>query len=205
MIASQPERGTTARRFLKKSNITWVVAVVLVALLAVYAFGGLGSSSTPSNTQTTSTTYNIAASSVILAAAQQYPAGYNTTSAGLLHSTYPGERSAADAILSTSQSAANMTVLVFDTVNSSQSYYRVFTSNVKGLVGYTDISSVLSGYEQYGSCYAYGEDVDGIAVANGICTDGNVFLQAHLSSSESFSQLEGDLSSLMGAMYQSVS
>ena len=134
--------------------------------------------------------YNIAASSVILAAAQQYPAGYNTTSAGLLHSTYPGERSAADAILSTSQSAANMTVL-FDTVNSSQSYYRVFTSNVKGLVGYTDISSVLSGYEQYGSCYAYGEDVDGIAVANGICTDGNVFLQAHLSSSESFSQAGG--------------
>ena len=28
----------------------------------------------------------------------------------------------------------------------------------------------------------------------GICSDGNVFLQAHLSSSDSFSQLEGDLS-----------
>jgi len=41
-------------------------------------------------------------------------------------------------------------------------------------------------------------------VANGVCTDGNVFLQAHLSSSESFAQLEDDLSSLMGSMYQSV-
>ena len=97
-----------------------------------------------------------------------------------------------------------MTVAVFGSVNSSQSYYGVFSSNVKGLSGYTDITSVLSSYERYGVCYAYGEDVDGIAVTNGICTVGNVVLLAHLSSSESFAQLEDDLSSLMGAMYQSL-
>jgi len=204
MSASQPESGTSTGRYLKKSNIAWVVAAVLVTLLAVYALSEAGSSPGPTNTQTTSTSYGVTASSVILAAVQQNPAGYDTTSTGQLRAVYPGEQSAADAILSSSQSAANMTVAVFSSVNSSLSYYEIFSSNVKGLAGYTDITSVLSGYEQYGACYAYGEDVDGIAVTNGICTDGNVVLLAHLSSSESFAQLEGDLSSLMNAMYQSV-
>jgi len=204
MSVSQPEPWTPARRYLKKGNLAWIVAIVLVALLAIYALTGAGSSPGPAVTQTTSTYYDLIASSVILAAVQQNPAGYGTTSTGQLRAEYPGEQSAADAILSSSQSAANMTVAVFSSVNSSLSYYEIFSSNVKGLAGYTDITSVLSGYEQYGACYAYGEDVDGIAVTNGICTDGNVVLLAHLSSSESFAQLEGDLSSLMNAMYQSV-
>jgi len=206
MNASQPEGRISAGRYLKKGNIAWAIAVVLVAILAIYALESNTAPRGPTYTQTTSTVYEVAASSVIQSAVQQNPSGYATTSTGALKSTYPGEQGAEDAILNgdQGQAAANMTVMVFDSANSSQSYYGVFTSNVKGLAGYTDITSILASYEQYGSCYAYGEDVDGIAVANGVCTDGNVFLQAHLSSSESFAQLEDDLSSLMGSMYQSV-
>jgi hypothetical protein len=178
--------------------------VVLVALLAIYAFGGLGSSPGPTYSQTTSTTYNVSASAVIQAAVQQNPAGYNATTLMVVNPSHPGAQSAAYAILSEPQSEANVTVIVFETTNSTQSYYNLFASHVVGLAGYTNITSLLNGYEQYGKCYGYGEDVDGIAVANGICADGNVFLQAHLSSTEPFSQLEADLSSLMGAMYQSV-
>jgi hypothetical protein len=191
-------------RSFRKSNIVWVIAVVLVALLAIYALGGLGSSHGPTYSQTTSTTYEVSASVVVQSAAQQNPAGYSATNSRVVNSSYPGAQSEAYAILSDPQSAANMTVIVFDTTNSTQSYYSLFASHVMGLPGYTNVTSLLNGYEQYGKCYGYGEDVDGIAVANGICADGNVFLEVHLSSSESFSQLESDLSSLMGAMYQSV-
>ncbi len=198
-------RGRSAKGLRTRSTIAWVVAVVLVALLVVYAFGGsLAKPSTTTFSGTTSTAYDVQASSVVLDASQQYPAGYNATSSGSLKVTYPGVQSGAYALLADSQSAANITVLVFNTANSSQNYYGDFKSGVQGLPGYTDISGVLSGYTQYGLCYAYGEDVDGIAVANGICTDGNVFLLVHLSSSEPFSQLEDDLSTIMGAMYESV-
>jgi len=206
MNVDQPDSRTSAGSYLKKGNIASVIAVVLVAILAIYALESNTTTPGPTYTQTTSTTYEVAASSVIQSATQQNPAGYVTTSTAALKAAYPGEQGAEDAILNgdQGQAAANMTVVVFDSANSSQSYYGVFTSNVKGLAGYTDVTSILASYEQYGSCYAYGEDVDGIAVANGVCTDGNVFLQAHLSSSESFAQLEDDLSSLMGSMYQSV-
>lgn len=204
MNLAATDQGPLTKRSHTKENAAWAVAVVLVALLAVYAFGGLGFSTGSSGTRTTSTTYDTAASSVVIAAAQQYPNGYNATSLGPLAPDYPGAQSAAYAVLYQSESSANITVIVFDSTNSSESYYGLFLSNVKGLAGYTEITGVLSGYQKYGACYAYGEDVDGIAVANGICTDGNVFLQAHLSSTEPLSELEGDLSSLIGAMYQSV-
>jgi hypothetical protein len=203
MNLSSAEQETPTKSHLR-GNLVWLLAVVLVAVFAVYAFGGFGLSSTPSSTMTTSTSYRITASSVVLAAAEQYPAGYNATSSGPLSLNRPGEQSAAYAVLFQSQSSGNITVIVFDSTNASQSYYNAFTSNVRGLVGYTNISGSLVGYQQYGGCYGYGEDVDGIAVANGVCTDGNVFLQVHLSSTESLSQLESDMSSLMGAMYQSV-
>ncbi|MDA4134365.1 MAG: hypothetical protein OK441_02205 [Thaumarchaeota archaeon] len=206
MTVSQPEPRATAGRYLKKGNIAWAIAVVLVAILAIYALESNVAAPGPTYTQTTSTTYEVAASSVIQSAVQQNPAGYIATATVALKPGYPGEQGAEDAILNgdQGQAAANITVAVFDSANASQAYYNLFTSNVRGLAGYTDVTSVLASYEQYGSCYAYGEDVDGIAVANGVCTDGNVFLQAHLSSSESFAQLEDDLSSLMGSMYQSV-
>jgi hypothetical protein len=204
MIVSSSDQETSPKSHLR-GNLVWLIAVVLVAIFAIYAFGGFGTSSAPSSTVTTSTSYYISAASVVLAAAQQYPAGYNATSIGPLSLNRPGEQSASFALLSQSQSSANMTVIVFGSTNSSQSYYDSFTSGVRGLVGYTDISGALGGYEQYGSCYGYGEDVDGIAVANGVCTNGNVFLEVHLSSTESFAQIESDMSSLMGAIYQSVS
>jgi hypothetical protein len=198
------DRKPRSKGYRKRSNIVWAVAVVLVALLAIYALSGFGSPPGPAYGQTTSTTYDISASAVIQAAVQQNPAGYTATTLRAVNPSHPGAQSAAYAIMNESQSLANMTVIVFGTTNSSQSYYNLFASHVVGLPGYTNITSVLNSYEQYGRCYGYGEDVDGIAVANGICADGNVFLQAHLSSTEPFSQLEADLSSLMGAMYQSV-
>ena len=195
------------KRSHRRSNALWAAAVVLVALFAVYAYASSSASSPPTSTtvtQTTSTSYDVAASSIVLAAVQQGPAGYDETSGGPLAPNYPGEQSAADAILATSDSAANMTVIVFATTSSGQSYFEELQSHVRGLEGFTDITGVIGGYAQYGGCYAYGEDVDGIGVANGICADGNVFLEVHLSSSEPFSYLEDDLSSLMGAAYQGV-
>jgi len=201
--AVEPPQSTSGSH--KRNNLIWLIAILLVASLALYAFGGFRGSSSTTSSQTTSTSYSVSAPSIVQYAAQGYVDGYNATSAGLLSPTRAGEESGAYAVLSQSQSLANITALVFDTTNSSQSYYDLFVSNVQGLAGFTDISSVLSGYQQYGSCYAYGEDVDGIAVANGVCRDGNVFLEAHLSSTEAITQAESDLSSLMGAMYQSVS
>lgn len=198
-------RGRGLRGRLSRSSVAWIAAVVVVGILAVYALGGsLSKSSTSTFSETTSTNYVVQALPLVQAAAQQNPSGYNLTSSKALPASYPGEQTGAYAILAEPESAGNMTVLVFGTTNSSQTYYNSFVSQVEGLPGYTDISGVLSGYTQYGYCYAYGEDVDGIAVANGICTDGNVFLQVHLSSSEPFSQLEVDLSNFMGAMYDSV-
>jgi hypothetical protein len=101
-------------------------------------------------------------------------------------------------------SSANITALVFASPNDSLAYFTRLVSSLRGLPGYTDVSSALSTYQQYGGCYGYGEDVDGIAVVNGVCTKGNVFLQAHLVSSKSFGDLESDLTSLMGALYGSV-
>jgi sialic acid synthase SpsE len=104
-----------------------------------------------------------------------------------------------------SQSAANLTVVVFNQVSSAQSYFARFRSNVQGLPGYSNLSSVVNGYQQYGACYGYGEDVDGIAVVVGICTKGNVFLEVHITSSNDFSSTQGDLANLMGAAYSNVS
>jgi hypothetical protein len=92
---------------------------------------------------------------------------------------------------------------MYPSANASQAYFDRLVSGASGLPGYTDITSVLTSFEHYGKCYGYGEDVDNIAVANGVCTVGNVFLQIHLVSSISFLALEGDLTSLMGALYQS--
>jgi hypothetical protein len=102
-------------------------------------------------------------------------------------------------------SEANVTVMVYASTGDSQGYYERFLAGVKGLPGYTDITSDLSSFQQYGKCYGYGEDVDGIAVVNGVCTKGNAFLQVHLVSAIAFSDLEGDLTSIMGALYRSAS
>ena len=77
-------------------------------------------------------------------------------------------------------------------------------SNVKGLEGYTDITSALGSYQHYGVCYGYGEDDPdgGGSVANGVWNKGNVFVQVHLVSSSDLSSEEGDMSAIMGAATQ---
>lgn len=146
-----------------------------------------------------STSISAGADAILASAAQTNPSGFVLESSKLTASG-----SSDWAILQSADgSGANVTVLVYPSTNASQAYFDRFVAGVRGLIGYTDITSDLASFQQYGKCYGYGEDVDGIAVANGVCTKGNVFLQVHLSSSISLSALEGDLTSLMNALYQS--
>ena len=101
-------------------------------------------------------------------------------------------------------SFANMTVRVFSSTNASQAYYGTFVASVKGLPGYTDISSELNSFQQYGRCYAYEEGVENFTVVNGICSKGNVILKIHLASTVSLQQLEADMVTLMRSLYDSV-
>ncbi len=180
--------------------VALIAALIIVGGVAAYeAF------STPAaDTATVSTYYGVAANSVLASAIAQNQAGYS------LQSSKPGSAgggtSGADwAVLKNSDgSSANMSVIVFPSTNASQGYYSAFVAGVKGLPGYTDVSSDLSSFQKYGRCYAFGEDVDGIAVVNGICTKGNVVLQAHLVSGVTFQQLDSDMVSLMGSIYESI-
>ncbi len=101
-------------------------------------------------------------------------------------------------------SLANMTILVFDAPQSAQTYIESVIANAKGLLGYTDVTAALANYRHYGLCYGFGEtDPDGNgAVATGVCTKGNVYIQVHLASPSSLSSAKGDMSSLVGAAYQ---
>jgi len=179
-----------------------VAAVLILALLLV---GGAtayiyATRATSGVATTTSTKFSIGADSLVSTAAGQGTAGYT------LESAKSNAGASADwAVLGASDgSVANLTAMVFASPNDSQAYYTRLVSSLKGLPGYSDISSALSSYQQYGACYGYGEDVDGIAVTNGVCTKGNVFLQVHLVSSKSFGDLESDMSSLMGVLYGNV-
>jgi len=143
------------------------------------------------------------ADAIIASAAQTDPSGFT-----LQTSKRTASASSDWAVLQQSDgSEANVTVLAYPSANASQAYFERLVAGVDGLPGYTDITSSLASFQQYGSCYGYGEDVgDGensIAVVNGVCTKGNVFLSVHLVSGISFSELEGDLTSIMGALYQS--
>ena len=182
-----------------RGRLAVLAVVVIVAVLAVAAYSTLnnGPSATPTNARTQ---FSIGADAVVSTAAGQEPAGYT------LESSKGNPQASADwAVLGQADgSLANITALVFTSANDSQAYYGRLVPGLKGLPGYTDASSALSSYQQYGSCYGYGEDVDSIAVVNGVCTKGNVFLQVHLVSSKPFDQLEGDMTSMMGALYTSV-
>ena len=150
-----------------------------------------------------STSYSVGPNAVLTSAVQHNKAGYVLESYG---STMTDGAQGGDwAVLgNTDGSEANMTVIVFSSVDAAQAYYGTYVAGVKGLPGYTDVSSDLNSFQQYGKCYAYGEDVDSIAVVNGICSKGNVILQTHLVSGVSFEQLGADMVSLMGSLYNSV-
>jgi hypothetical protein len=182
-----------------------VASIVLLGLL-LFSLGTFNPpAATSSVTTTTTTSYSVAASSVLASAAAQAPAGYKQGSSRQLNPSESGLVSGGYATFSTQGgSLANMTILVFDAPQSAQTYIDSVISNAKGLSGYTDISSALESYQHYGLCYGFGEtDPDGNgAVATGVCTKGNVYIQVHLVSPSSLSSAEADMSNLVGAAYQ---
>jgi len=173
---------------------------IVVAVLIIAGVVALVATSRPSATTTaTSTSISAGADAVLASAVQTNPSGF------VHESSKPTASGSSDWALlqSADGSGANVTVLVYPSTNASRAYFDRFVTGVRGLTGYTNITSDLVSFRLYGKCYGYGEDVEGIAVANGVCTKGNAFLQVHLVSSISFSALEGDLTSIMGALYQS--
>jgi hypothetical protein len=196
-----PERSgevkhSIARRILAVSLVIFFVAgAATIALLA-------SSHSGPTVlTSAISTYYPTSPNAIVSAAVQVNPAGYTLESSKEGPPT-TGQQGGDWAVLGQPDgSLANMTVEVYASTNASQSYFNRLVGNLKALPGYTDITSALSSYEKYGSCYGYGEDVDGTAVANGVCTKGNVVLQLHLVSSKALSDLQSDMTSLMAALY----
>ncbi len=190
--SSKGERTRTNRR---------AIVSIVVAVLIIAGVVALVVTSAPSATTTTaakSTSISAGADAIIALAAQTNPSGF------ALQASKPTASGNSDwAVLDQSDgSEANVTVLVYPSTNASQAYFDRLVAGVNGLPGYTDVTSDLASFQQYGKCYGYGEDVDGIGVVNGVCTKGNVFLSVHLVSGISFSDLEGYLTSIMGALYQ---
>ena len=179
-----------------------ILLVIVVAVLAVAAVVALTSTTPPPSVTTTtgSITITSGANTIVIAAVQTTPAGFTLES-----SKQPPSVTGDWAILQQESdgSEANVTVIVYPSTNASQAYFSTLVSGLKGLAGYSDATSSLTSFQQYGACYGYGEDVDSIAVVNGVCTKGNVFLQVHLVSGIAFSSLESDLTSIMGALYRS--
>ena len=176
-----------------------IVAAVLIIAVVVALVATSKPAATTTTTTAASTFISTGADTILASAVKTNPSGFVLESSKLSASV-----SSDWAILqSTDGSEANVTVLAYPSTNASQAYFDRFVTGVRGLIGYTNITSDLASFQQYGKCYGYGEDVEGIAVANGVCTKGNVFLQVHLASSISFADLEGDLTGIMGALYQS--
>lgn len=173
------------------------IALAVLVIVGVVAFVSM--TTPPSGATVTNTSISSGADAIVAAAAQTNPAGFVLES-----SKQPASRSSDWAILQQSDgSEANITVIVFSSANASRAYFNRLVAEVKGLPGYTNVTSDLASFQQYGVCYGYGEDIDNIAVINGVCTRGNAFLQIHLASGIAFSDVEGDLTSIMSALYQS--
>ncbi len=183
-------------------------ASVVVLVLLLFSLSGLNPpSATMSATTTTSASYAVDAPSVIASAVTYLPTGYALGSSQQLDAGAPGLRSGEYAVLSSQTgSVAKMTILVFDSPDSAQTYIGIAVSNAKALSGYADISPVLASYQHYGVCYGYGEDdPDGNgAVATGVCTRGNVYIQIHLVSHSPLATAKKDLASLVWAGYNAV-
>jgi hypothetical protein len=190
----------------KRRSKTTTIAIVVLTVLVISSVVALVVTSVPSGTTTTATSTSISASAaaIIASAVQTNPSGFTLESSK--PTTSGSSAQSGDwAILEQSDgSEANVTVIVYPSTNASQAYFDRFVAGVKGLPDYTDITSDLGSFKQYGKCYGYGEDIsaESISVVNGVCTKGNVFLSVHLASDISFLDLEGDLTSIMGALYQ---
>jgi hypothetical protein len=202
-VASPDGSGELSRSGKKYLAALGVASIVLLVLL-LYGFGSF-SSPPVSSTQTTETTYNTVASSVIASAANYIPAGYLQESSKPLTANESGLVSGGYVLYSDPAGAlTNMTILVFSSPGSAQTYVTSVISNAKGLSGYSDATSTLSGYQHYGVCYGYAESdpEGGEHVANGVCTKGNVYIQVHLAARFSLSSAEGDMAGFVGAAYE---
>jgi hypothetical protein len=189
--ASPPPPASRRRRVVAVG-----VAILVVAALSV----AIGASSSPiGGPRTSSTHISGTADEIVAAAAGLNPAGFAPSS-----SKRTGTAESDWAILQNPDgSEANITVTVYPDANASAARFNRLRAGVQGLPGYSDVSVVLSPFGQFGGCYAYGEDVDGIGVINGACMKGNAVLQVHLVSGIAFSDIEVDLSAIMGALYES--
>jgi len=200
-------------RKLSSKDRGYLVALAVASIVALgLLLTGLGvfnqSASTATTTETTSTSYNLAASSVIASAGPYAPAfGYTQGSPKQLTPHETGIETAAYALFSNQGGAlANMTILVFNSTTSAQTYIDSVISNTRSLSGYTDVTSMLTSYQHYGTCYGYAEsDPEGVgAIATGLCTKGNIYVQVHLATTSALPSAEGDMSSLVGAAYQGI-
>jgi hypothetical protein len=197
--------SSTGKRYLTALGI----ASAILLILLLYAFGSFNAPPASSTTQTTeATSYNTLASSVISSAANYVPAGYLEGSSRQLNANESGLVSGGYALYSNQGGAlTNMTILVFSSPASAQTYITSVISNDKDLSGYSDATSALAGYQHYGVCYGYAEsDPEGsLYVANGVCTKGNVYIQVHLAASSSLPSTEDDMAGFVGAAYQGLS
>jgi len=182
-----------------------IASIVLLALF-IYGFGASNSPPTSTSVETTAAkSYNTLASSVIASAANYAPAGYAQGSSKELNANESGLVSSGYALFSNQGGAlVNMTILVFSSPASAQTYIASVISNAKDLSGYSDATSSLTGYQHYGVCYGYAEsDPEGaVYVANGVCTKGNVYIQVHLVASSSLPSAEGDMAGFVGAAFE---
>ena len=199
MASDSPSKIIETGKSKRIISIMIVVAVILVVGIAAIA---VMSSGKPTTATVTNTSISAGADRIVTTATQTNPAGFVfefSEPAGARNNLQLSDW----AVLQQADgSEANVTVSVYQTSNASQTYFERFVAGVKGLSSYSDISSDLAAFQQYGKCYGYGEAVEGISVVNGVCTKGNVLLQVHLNSGISFSDLEADLESIMAALYQ---
>jgi hypothetical protein len=204
-VVSPDTSGKLSRSGKKYLTVLGVASIILLVLL-LYAFGSFSAPPASSTIQTTeATSYNTLASSVISSAANYVPAGYLQGSSKQLDANESGLVSGGYVLYSNQGGAlTNMTILVFSSPASAQTYIASVISNAKGLSGYSDATSTLAGYQHYGVCYGYAEsDPEGsVFVANGVCTKGNVYIQVHLAASSSLPSAEGDVAGFVGAAYQ---
>jgi len=203
---ARPDTSGKLSRSGKKYLTALGVASIILLVLLLYAFGSFSAPPASSTIQTTeATSYNTLASSVISSAANYVPAGYLQGSSKQLNANEPGLVSGGYVLYSNQGGAlTNMTILVFSSPASAQTYIASVISNAKGLSGYSDATSALASYQHYGVCYGYAEsDPEGsLYVANGVCTKGNVYIQVHLAASSSLPSAEGDMAGFVGAAYQ---
>jgi hypothetical protein len=203
-------QGPAGSEEVSRRGKTYLAALVIasVVLLALFLYGlGAFNQAPSSNTveTTASTSYDTLASSVISSAANYAPAGYTQGSSRQLSPSETGLVSGGYALYSDQGGAlANVTILVFGSPASAQAYVASVISNAKGLSGYSDATSTLTGFQHYGVCYGYaeGDPEGGEYVANGVCTKGNVYIQVHLAATSSLASAESDMAGFVGAAYK---